>query len=95
MNYLHVSDFFDFFYVQSTLRKPAVKNMRKALCAQFSIGLIVYYGVTIVGYWAFGSNVPDYLPKALSGPKWVKVLINIAVCLLNIFSQHVCTNLLI
>ncbi|CAO2840522.1 unnamed protein product [Amaranthus hypochondriacus] len=74
--------------IQSTLRKPAVKNMRRALCAQFSIGLIIYYGVTIVGYWAFGSNVPDYLPKALNGPKWVKVLINIAVCLLNIFSQH-------
>lgn len=29
-----------------------------------------------------------YLPKALSGPKWAKVLINLAVFLQNVISQH-------
>ncbi|XP_021720187.1 proline transporter 2-like [Chenopodium quinoa] len=74
--------------LQSTLRKPVVKNMRKALYAQFTFGIMVYYGVTLVGYWAYGSDVPDYLPKALSGPKWAKILINSAVFLTNVISQH-------
>ncbi|KAK9278313.1 hypothetical protein L1049_027878 [Liquidambar formosana] len=74
--------------IQSTLRKPAVKNMRKALHMQYSVGLLVYYGVSIVGYWAYGSTVSEYLPKELSGPKWVKVLINSAVFLQSIISQH-------
>lgn len=74
--------------IQSTLKKPAVKNMRRALYVQYTTGLIVYYGVSIVGYWAYGSQVSDYLPKDLSGPKWAKVLINSAVFLQNIISQH-------
>lgn len=76
--------------VQSTLRKPAVKNLRRALYVQYTLVLIIYYGVSIAGYWAYGSEVPDYLPKALSGPKWAKVLINLAVFLQNVISQHVC-----
>ncbi|KAL9228389.1 hypothetical protein vseg_003978 [Gypsophila vaccaria] len=74
--------------IQSTLRKPAIKNMRRALAVQFTAGLAVYYGVSIVGYWAYGSEVSDYLPKQISGPKWAKVLINLAVFLQNIISQH-------
>lgn len=74
--------------IQSTLRKPAVKNLRRALYVQYTLGLIIYYGVSIAGYWAYGSEVPDYLPKALSGPKWAKVLINLAVFLQNVISQH-------
>ncbi|KAK9726690.1 hypothetical protein RND81_05G230800 [Saponaria officinalis] len=74
--------------IQSTLRKPAITNMRKALAVQFTAGLVVYYGVSIVGYWAYGSEVSDYLPKELSGPRWAKVLINLAVFLQNIISQH-------
>ncbi|KAM7475462.1 hypothetical protein LguiB_022705 [Lonicera macranthoides] len=74
--------------IQSTLRKPAVQNMRKALYLQYSVGLAIYYGVSIVGYWAYGSAVSDYLPKELSGPKWVKVLINSAAFVQSIISQH-------
>lgn len=74
--------------IQSTLCKPAVKNMRKALYMQYTVGLIVYYGVSIVGYWAYGSTVSAYLPEELSGPKWVKVLINSGVVLQSIVSQH-------
>ncbi|CAK9140775.1 unnamed protein product [Ilex paraguariensis] len=57
------------------LRRPAVENMRKALYAQYSVGQAVYYGVTIVGYWAYGSTVCEYLPKELSGPRWVKMFV--------------------
>lgn len=74
--------------IQSTVRRPAVKNMRKALYVQYTAGLMVYYGVSIVGYWAYGSEVSDYLPKDLSGPKWARVLINLAVFLQNVISQH-------
>lgn len=74
--------------IQSTVRRPAVKNMRRALYVQYTAGQMVYYGVSIVGYWAYGSEVSDYLPKELSGPKWAKILINSAVFLQNIISQH-------
>ncbi|KAF3436779.1 hypothetical protein FNV43_RR19532 [Rhamnella rubrinervis] len=74
--------------IQSTLRKPAVTNMRKALYLQFTVGLVVYYGVSVLGYWAYGSTVSEYLPEELSGPRWVKVLINSTVFLQSIVSQH-------
>lgn len=83
------SDIWCFSYMQSTLRAPAVTNMRKALYLQFTVGLVFYYGVSIVGYWAYGSTVSEYLPQELSGPKSVKVLINAAVFLQSIVSQHV------
>jgi len=75
--------------MQSTVRRPAVRNMRRALYVQYTAGLMVYYGVSIVGYWAYGSEVSDYLPKDLSRPKWARVLINLAVFLQNVISQHV------
>lgn len=75
--------------MQSTLRDPAVTNMRKALNLQFTVGLVFYYGVSIVGYWAYGSTVSEYLPQELSGPKSVKVLINATVFLQSVVSQHV------
>ncbi|GAB4852588.1 hypothetical protein Ancab_016802 [Ancistrocladus abbreviatus] len=74
--------------IQSTLRQPAVKNMRKALYLQYTMGAFVYYGVTIMGYWAYGSNTPDYLTKQISGPRWVKVFINSFSFLQNVISQH-------
>ncbi|KAI3688681.1 hypothetical protein L2E82_46440 [Cichorium intybus] len=74
--------------IQSTLRMPAVKNMRKALHLQFSVGLAFYYGVSIAGYWAYGSSVSEYLPADLSGPKWARILINSVVFSQSIISQH-------
>lgn len=78
------------FVLQSTLRKPVVSNMKKALSLQYTVGLAIYYSVTIVGYWAYGGSVSEYLPKELSGPKWAKVLINSTAFLQSIVSQHVC-----
>ncbi|PWA71161.1 Amino acid transporter, transmembrane [Artemisia annua] len=74
--------------IQSTLRMPAVKNMRKALHLQFTVGLAFYYGVSIAGYWSYGSAVSEYLPEELSGPRWAKVLINSVVFTQSIISQH-------
>nr|AHF58599.1 proline transporter 2 [Chrysanthemum lavandulifolium] len=74
--------------IQSTLRMPAVKNMRKALFLQFTVGLAFYYGVSIAGYWSYGSAVSEYLPEELSGPRWAKVLINSVVFTQSIISQH-------
>lgn len=75
--------------LQSTLRQPVVANMRKALTMQYTLGLTIYYGVSIVGYWAYGSSVSEYLPKNLSGPRWGKVLINATTFVQSIVSQHV------
>ncbi|KAL5814923.1 hypothetical protein ACOSQ4_025564 [Xanthoceras sorbifolium] len=53
-----------------------VQNMRKALYVQFTVGLLFYYGVTIVGYWAYGSSVSVYLPQLLEtvgGMVWFEV----------------------
>ncbi|XP_076917495.1 proline transporter 2-like [Bidens hawaiensis] len=74
--------------LQSTLRKPAITNMRKALYLQYSVGLLFYYGVSIVGYWAYGSSVSTYLPEELSGPKWANVTINAITFIQSIISQH-------
>ncbi|GAB2221277.1 hypothetical protein Droror1_Dr00012451 [Drosera rotundifolia] len=74
--------------IQSTLRKPAVNNMRKALSVQYTAGLAMYYGVCIIGYWAYGTSVSDYLPNNLTRPKWAKVVVNSGVYLQNIVSQN-------
>jgi hypothetical protein len=63
--------------------------MRKALFSQYTVGVLFYYGVTIVGYWAYGSAVSSYLPENLSGPRWINVLVNVIVFLQSIVSQHV------
>ncbi|MQM22395.1 hypothetical protein Taro_055447 [Colocasia esculenta] len=63
--------------------------MRKALSMQYTVGLLFYYGVTVVGYWAYGSAVSEYLPRELRGPKWARIFINLAAFLQNIVSQHV------
>ena len=74
---------------QSTLRKPAVKNLRKALYLQYTVGLFFYYGVSIVGYWAYGSAVSAYLPEDIDGPKWANVTVNAISFVQSIISQHV------
>ncbi|KAJ1704138.1 hypothetical protein LUZ63_003917 [Rhynchospora breviuscula] len=74
--------------IQSTVRKPVAANMRKALVMQYTVGLAIYYGISIAGYWAYGASVSEYLPEELSGPTWAKVLINSTAFLQSIMSQH-------
>lgn len=75
--------------MQSTLRKPVVSNMRRALLLQYTVGSAVYYGISVAGYWAYGASVSDYLPNELSGPRWATVLINATAFLQSVVSQHV------
>ncbi|XP_011625108.1 probable proline transporter 2 [Amborella trichopoda] len=75
--------------IQCTLHKPAVKNMRKALYLQFTLGLGIYYVITIIGYWAYGSHVSEYLPDQFSGPKWASIIANSAIFFQTIISQNV------
>lgn len=74
--------------LQATLKQPAIRNMHKALYFQFSIGLSIYYAVTIIGYWAYGSSVSEYILSDVSGAKWAKVLANAAMFIQSIISQH-------
>ncbi|KAF7806010.1 proline transporter 2-like [Senna tora] len=74
--------------IQSTLRKPAVKNMRRALYSQYTVGLLFYYGIILLAYWAYGSHVSVYLPQNFSGPRWANVLVNALAYLQSIVSQH-------
>lgn len=77
--------------IQSTLRKPVVSNMRRALLLQYTVGAAAYYGISVAGYWAYGASVSDYLPNELSGPRWATVLINATAFLQSVVSQHLFT----
>ncbi|KAL6616578.1 hypothetical protein ACP70R_038848 [Stipagrostis hirtigluma subsp. patula] len=48
--------------IQSTLREPAARNMRRALLLQYTAGAAEYYGVSVAGYWAYGAAAPEYVP---------------------------------
>lgn len=66
-----------------------MKNMRKALGVQYSVGMLSYYSVAILGYWAYGNSVSVYLPGDINAAKWVRLILNSAVFLQTIISQHV------
>jgi hypothetical protein len=51
--------------------------------------MAIYYAVAIIGYWAYGSSVSEYLLNDLSGPKWAKILANTTAFLQTVVSQHV------
>ncbi|KAG2593702.1 proline transporter 1-like [Panicum virgatum] len=74
--------------IQSTVREPAVRGMRRALLLQYTAGAAAYYGVSVAGYWAYGSAVSEYLPNELGGPRWAAVLINATAFLQSVVSQH-------
>ncbi|KAM0931189.1 hypothetical protein ACQ4PT_000296 [Festuca glaucescens] len=77
--------------IQSTLRKPPVSNMRRALALQYTVGAAAYYGISVAGYWAYGAAASEYLPNQLGGPRWASVLINATAFLQSIVSQHLFT----
>lgn len=77
--------------IQSTLRKPSVSNMRRALALQYTVGAAAYYGISVAGYWAYGAAASEYLPNQLGGPRWASVLINATAFLQSIVSQHLFT----
>ena len=63
--------------------------MRRALLLVYTLGAVLYYGVSVAGYWAYGAASSEYLPNQLAGPRWASVLINATAFLQSIVSQHV------
>eukprot|EP00249_Psilotum_nudum_P033501 c50709_g1_i1 orf=1-327(+) len=75
--------------IQATVKAPPVKNMLKALCLQFTLGSSLFYAVTFIGYWAYGSAASTYLLNNVNGPKWVKAAANTAAFLQSVISLHI------
>lgn len=78
--------------VQATVKHPHVRNMQKALYLQFTVGIVPFYAVTFVGYWAYGSETSSYLLNNVHGPKWIKAMANVAAFLQSVISQHIFAN---
>ncbi|GLT31422.1 hypothetical protein SLA2020_061580 [Shorea laevis] len=75
--------------IQATVREPAVKNMLKGLCFQFTVGVLPLYAVTFIGYWAYGSSTSTYLLSDVKGPVWVKTFANISAFLQSVIALHI------
>ncbi|CAL0334869.1 unnamed protein product [Lupinus luteus] len=75
--------------IQATIREPVVKNMMKALNFQFTIGLLPFFLIIFVGYWAYGSSTGTYLLNNVTGPVWVKSLGNISAFLQAVIALHI------
>ncbi|GKV28347.1 hypothetical protein SLEP1_g37417 [Rubroshorea leprosula] len=75
--------------IQATVRKPAVKNMLKALYFQFTVGVLPMYAVTFIGYWAYGSSTSTYLLNSVKGPVWLKAFANISAFLQSVIALHI------
>ncbi|KAE9594347.1 hypothetical protein Lal_00001412 [Lupinus albus] len=75
--------------IQATIRKPVVKNMMLALYFQFTVGLVPFFAVVFVGYWAYGSSTGAYLFNNVTGPIWVKGLANISAFLQAVIALHI------
>ncbi|KAJ8764010.1 hypothetical protein K2173_004887 [Erythroxylum novogranatense] len=75
--------------IQATLRAPATENMIKALCVQFTVGVIPIYAVVFIGYWAYGSSTSSYLLNNASGPAWAKAFANVAAFFQATINFHI------
>lgn len=75
--------------MQATVKRPYVRNMRKALYLQFLMGSVSVYAVIFVGYWAYGSSTSSYLLNNVNGPNWVKTLANASAFLQTVISLHI------
>eukprot|EP00253_Pinus_taeda_P019559 PITA_19559 len=63
--------------------------MKKSLFLSFTMGVAPIYIVAIVGYWAYGSSTSSYLLNNVHGPKWVKIIANVAVFLQSMITLHI------
>jgi len=60
--------------------------MKKALYLQFRAGIVPFYAVTFIGYWAYGSSASSYLLNSVHGPNWIKTLANAAAFFQTVIS---------
>ncbi|XP_073007462.1 GABA transporter 1-like isoform X1 [Typha latifolia] len=63
--------------IQSTVRKPAKKNMYKGVSTAYGIIILTYWQLAFSGYWAFGSQVQPYILSSLTIPGWTIVMANL------------------
>lgn len=64
-------------HMQSTIRKPAKKNMYKGVSGAYGVIIASYWTLAFSGYWAFGSQVQPYILSSLSDPGWTIVMANL------------------
>jgi hypothetical protein len=75
--------------LQATVRPPYIKNMQKALYLEFTVGVVPFYTLIFMGYWAYGSSTSSYLLDNVQGPKWVKTFANAATFLQTVVTLHI------
>ncbi|KAK9813661.1 hypothetical protein WJX73_002176 [Symbiochloris irregularis] len=64
--------------IQATCKEPAKTTMYKGIFGGYTVILIAYFSVAILGYWAFGFYVQSYVVLSYTvGPDWVVTLLNI------------------
>ncbi|XP_073386039.1 proline transporter 3-like [Physcomitrium patens] len=75
--------------MQATVKEPSVRNMKKALDLQFTVGTLPILMLTFVGYWAYGNDVVPYMLNSVSGPKSAVTVANAAAFLQTVVSLHI------
>lgn len=76
--------------MQATVKEPSIRNMKKGLGLQFTVGTFPILMLTFVGYWAYGNTVAPYmLNSAVSGPKSALTVANAAAFLQTIVATHI------
>ncbi|XP_057810142.1 lysine histidine transporter-like 6 [Salvia miltiorrhiza] len=75
--------------IPSTPEMPSRVPMWKGAVLAYFINGICYFPVALIGYWAFGQDVPDNVLVALSRPSWLIAAANLMVVIHVIGSYQV------
>ncbi|KAG8382931.1 hypothetical protein BUALT_Bualt05G0131200 [Buddleja alternifolia] len=75
--------------IPSTPEKPSRIPMWKGTVWAYFINAICYFPVALIGYWAFGNDVPDNVLVALEKPVWLIAAANLMVVVHVIGSYQV------
>ncbi|XP_047341223.1 lysine histidine transporter-like 6 [Impatiens glandulifera] len=75
--------------IPSTPERPSKVPMWKGAVWAYFINAICYFPVALIGYWAFGQDVPDNVLVALERPAWLIAAANLMVVIHVIGSYQV------
>lgn len=75
--------------IPSTPEKPSRGPMWKGAVFAYFINAVCYFPVALIGYWAFGQDVPDNVLVALQRPPWLIAAANLMVVIHVIGSYQV------
>ncbi|KAL2233432.1 UNVERIFIED_CONTAM: Lysine histidine transporter-like 6 [Sesamum indicum] len=75
--------------IPSTPEKPSRVPMWKGVVLAYFVNAICYFPVALIGYWAFGQEVPDNVLVALERPAWLIAAANLMVVVHVIGSYQV------